>query len=199
MQNSNLVSMLSSGSFGTDTSFIKKQIAKGAQNFSDLLNAIVTQEQLSAIMKNQKGVKRFVQSLNFALSGDTNDFDAVSAYMVSCIALTKDSTITYKNAHFLCGIGSDNAQLIKGISKAKVSRFIGDAGSAGTITSKVSRTTGKNGFFTALNITSKSDSHSFTLSDSAKNNPLILAYAYQLEKMTESTFLTIKEKQNKNK
>ena len=188
------VNLLLNTGFGSDTSFIQKQVLKGGDFFAELITQICTFEQLKAITSNQKGVKRFVQSLNFALNGDINTFDAVTAYMVSCVALTKDNTIKYQDAHFLCGVGNENAKLSKGVSKAKVSRFIGNAGTAGTITSKVSRTSGKNGFFTHLNITSKSDKHSFTLSDNAKSNALILAYAYQLERMTESTFLTIKDK-----
>jgi hypothetical protein len=191
------LNILLSGSFGSDTGFIKAQIEKGGNFFAELLQQICTVEQLKGITSNQKGVKRFVQSLNFALNGDIKSFDAVTAYMVSCVALTKESTITFQNAHFLCGVHNENANLIKGVSKAKVSRFIGNAGTKGTISSKVSRTSGKNGFFTHLNITNKSDANSFTLTSDAKSNPLILAYAYQLERMTESTFLTVKDKVTK--
>ena len=195
MNNTNAhITLLNNTDFASDTSFIRKQVSKGGQFFSELITQLSTIEQLQNITKNQKGVKRYTQAINFALNGDVTSFDAVTAYTVSCIALTKSKSISFQDVHFLCGVGSDNASHIKGISRAKVSRFIGSAGTTGTVTSKVSRTVGKNGFFTALNITEKSDKHSFTLTDTAKNNALILAYAYQLERMTDSTFLTLSTK-----
>lgn len=196
MNNAHTALLLNS-TFGTDTSFIQKQVIKGAKFFADFIAQLSTIEQLKAVTENQKGVKRYTQCVNFALTGDSKAFDAVSAYMISGIVLTKDKTITYQNAHFMCGVGSDNASNIRGISRAKLARFLGDAGTAGTVSSKVSRTTGKNGFFTALGITTKSDKHSFTLTDNAKNHALVLAYAHQLERMTESTFLSLTAKKNK--
>ena len=189
-----LTANINNGLYASDNSFIAKQVKLGGAHFAELAPMLSTTEQLNAM--NQKGVKRFVQAVNFALSGDLKQFDAVTAYMVSAIILTKDNNISFQNAHFLCGLNSDNATAIRGVSRAKVSRFLQNAGTAGTITSKVSRTAGKGGFFTALGITSKSDKHSFTLSDNAKNNALLLAYASQLEKMTDGSFkLLQKEKQ----
>ena len=188
-----IVANLNKGAYSSDSSFIAKQIDKGGEYFANFINQTVQPEQINAM--NQKGAKRFAQAVNFAMSGNVKDFDPVTAFMVASIVLTKQSTITFKDAHFLCGIGSDDAQLIKGISKAKLSRFIGGAGNAGTVTSKVSRTTGKGGFFTALGITGKSDKHSFTLTETAKSNALILAYAHQLQNMTEGALALINEKQ----
>jgi hypothetical protein len=181
-----LIANLNNGLYSSDNSFIAKQVAKGGEHFAQLLPLLATSEQLQAM--NQKGVKRFVQAVNFALSGNVKDFDAVTAYMISAIVLTKDNAISFQNAHFLCGLNTDNAQNVKGISRAKFSRFLGNAGTAKTITSKVSRTTGKGGFFTALNITAKSNAHGFELTESAKNNALILSYAKQLENMTDGAF-----------
>lgn len=181
-----LNSKIASNAYASDTGFIQKQVIKGGAHFEQLAPMLSTSEQLSAM--NQKGVKRFVQSVNFSLSGNVKDFDAVTAYMVSAVILTKQETVSFQNAHFLCGLNTEHAQAIKGTSRARLNKFLGNAGTAGTITSKVSRTTGKGGFFTALGITNKSDKHSFTLSPTAKNNALILAYASQLEKMTEGAF-----------
>ena len=184
--NSVLASKIASGAYASDNSFIQKQVIKGGAHFEAFAPMLSTTEQLQAM--NQKGVKRFVQAVNFALSGNVKDFDAVTAYMVSAVILTKENTVSFQNAHFLCGLNTEHAQAIKGASRARLNKFLGNAGTAGTITSKVSRTTGKGGFFTALNITSKSDKHSFTLTDSAKNNALLLAYAKQLENMTDGAF-----------
>lgn len=183
---STLNSKIASNAFASDNSFIQKQVLKGGAHFAQLAPMLSTTEQLNAM--NQKGVKRFVQAVNFALSGNIKDFDAVTAYMVSAVILTKDNTVSFQNAHFLCGLNTEHAHAIKGTSRARLNKFLGNAGTAGTITSKVSRTTGKGGFFTALNITSKSDKHSFTLSDNAKTNALLLAYGKQLENMTEGAF-----------
>lgn len=185
---------INNGLYASDTAYINKAVLKNASHFADLLPLLVTSEQLNAC--NQKAVKRLVQSINFALNGNVSDFDAVTAYMVSAVILTKQPSITFQNAHFLCGLNTEHAQAVQGASRARLNKFIGNAGTAGTITSKVSRTTGKGGFFTALNITNKSDKHGFTLSDNAKQNALLLSYAVQLEKMTDSTFLTLT---NKNK
>lgn len=177
---------IATGAYASDTGFIAKQIIKGDKHFAEFAPLVCNDTQLKAM--NQKAVKRFVQSVNFALSGNVKDFDAVTAYMVSAIVLTKDNKVSFQNAHFLCGLNTEHAQAIKGASRAKLNKFLGNAGTAGTITSKVSRSVGKGGFMTALNITSKSDKHSFTLTDSAKHNPLLLAYAKQLENMTDGAF-----------
>lgn len=182
----NLNSKIVTGAYASDTGFISKQVLKGGAHFEAFAPMLSTTEQLNAM--NQKGVKRFVQAVNFALSGNVKDFDAVTAYMVSAVILTKENTVSFQNAHFLCGLNTEHAHAIKGASRARLNKFLGNAGTAGTITSKVSRTTGKGGFFTALNITNKSDKHSFTLTDSAKNNALLLAYAKQLENMTDGAF-----------
>lgn len=187
-----LTANINAGAYASDTSFIRKQVEKGASFFAEFAPAVCSESQLKAM--NQKGVKRFAQALNFALSGNTKDFDQVTAYMVASVMLSKEQTITFARAHFLCGLGVDGATHIKGVSRARLARFIGSAGTAGTITSKVSRTTGKGGFFTALGITTKSDKHSFTLSDNAKNHPLLTAYAHQLQNMSDSALQLIQEK-----
>ncbi|MPS48528.1 hypothetical protein [Methylobacillus sp.] len=180
------INLLASLSFGSDTSYVRKQVEKGGKFFAEFVPQICAPEQLQAM--NQKGAKRFVQAANFALTGDTKSFDAVTAYMISAIMLSKSETITFKDAHFACGLNSDDAKNIKGVSRARLGKFLGNAGTPGTITSKVSRSTGKGGFMTALGITSKGDKNSFSLTATAKNHPLIVAYALQLEKMTDGAF-----------
>lgn len=190
-----LVNNVNNNVYASDTSFIAKQIEKGGKFFAEFAPLLASVDQLKAM--NQKGVKRFVQAVNYALSGNIKDFDAVTAYMVSAVILSKENNITFQNAHFLCGLNTEHATHIKGASRARLARFIGNAGTAGTITSKVSRTTGKGGFFTALNITSKSDKHGFSLTENAKINPLLLAYAKQLETMSDSALQLINSKKDK--
>ena len=187
---------LNNGLYSTDSSFIAKQIVKNDSFFKQFVPMVATTEQLNHM--KQKGVKRFVQAVNFALNGNVSDFDVVTAYMVSAVILTKANNVSFKDAHFLCGLNKDDSQNIRGVSRSKLNKFLGNAGTAGTITSKVSRTTGKGGFFTALNITNKSDKHSFTLTDSAKTNALLLAYAKQLENMTDGQFALIQSKLDKS-
>lgn len=176
----------------TDTAFINKRLT---EHVIALIDATVAPESVAPEAMNQKGVKRLVQLASFAVSGNYRDFDEVTAYMVSAVLLTKQNTVTFKDAQFLCGLGQDDAQHIRGVSRAKLARFFKRETTAGTITSKVSRTAGKRGFFTALGITSKSDAHSFTLTDQAKQNALLIAYAYQLEKMSDQALALIQNKQ----
>lgn len=177
--------------YSSDNSFIAKQVKLNEAYFKEFAPLLCNAEQLAKM--NQKGVKRFVQAVNFAINGNVKCFDAVTAYMISAIVLTKDLNISFQNAHFLCGLNTEHAQAIKGVSRAKLHKFLSNAGTAGTITSKVSRTAGKGGFFTALNITNKADKYSFTLTENAKTNPLILAYAKQLENMSEGQFKLLTE------
>jgi hypothetical protein len=186
---------LSIGKYASDTTFVRKQIEKGGSFFSEFAPVVCDENQLDAM--NQKGVKRFTQAVNFALSGNVKDFDEVTAFMVSAVMLSKEETISFSRVHFLCGVGVDGATHIKGVSRQRLARFIGNAGTVGTITSKVSRTTGKGGFFTALGITAKADRNSFTLTANAKQNPLLLAYAVQLEKMTDGALALIREEKSK--
>lgn len=181
--------------YASDNSFIAKQLSKGGEYFASFAPIVCDENQLDAM--NQKGVKRFTQALNFAISGNVKDFDEVTAFLVSAVMLSKEETITFSRVHFLCGVGVDGAAHIKGVSRARLARFIGNAGTVGTITSKVSRTTGKGGFFTALGITAKADRNSFTLTADAKSNPLLLAYAKQLEKMTDGALALIREEKSK--
>ena len=191
--------LLLSREFNTNTSTVHNHVRKGGEFFAQFIAQLSTVDQLKTVCENQKGIMRYTQALNFALNGDPVHFNKVTAYLISTVVLTKSKSISFKDAHFLCGANSDNANLINGVSKSKLNKFIGIVGAYGTITSQVSRTIGTGGFFTALGISSPNGAHAVTFTDNAKSNALILAYAHQLERMTESTFLTIKEKQSKNK
>lgn len=150
------------------------------------LNAIATAEQVSKM--NQKGALRLVESCAFAVSGDAKSFDKGTAMLTAAIALTQQPRLVFDDLKFLMGMGVDGASHIAGVSRAKMHKFIGRVGAAGTIRSKLSRTVANRGIFGALGITSKGDAHSCELTDTAKRHPLVIAYAAQLEKMTDGTF-----------
>lgn len=148
-----------------------------------------------AAMSNQKAIMRTAQALNFIASGDSAAFDNVTAMLISTILLSTQKTITFSDVHYLIGgNGNENSSHVRGVSRAKLSRFIGLCSNMGTVTSKASRTVGKNGLFSALGISVKSDAHSFTISETAKSNPFVIAYAARLQSMTEGQFELLSSK-----
>lgn len=176
------------GMFKTDSGAVLKQINKGGEFLQLLVDQILTAEQCTSLMKNQKAVKRFLQACNFALSGDTSNFDKNYAYVFATIALTKSDSISFDSMRFIMGLKSEGAKVIAGVSRQRLDRFINLQSTAGTIKTKTTHSVGKNGFMTALGVTSKSDAHGFTLTGNAKTHPLVTGYAYQLEKMTDGAF-----------
>ena len=191
-QNANVVSFIESRDLGTDGAKVRNIFARAGEGLKLFLGMVCDTGHVSAM--KQKGVMRFVEGSSFAISGNPKDYDEGTAYSVSLVMLTTQDTVKFSDAHALMGCTIDGAQHIRGVSRAKLSRFLGHVGSAGTVTSKVSRTVGKSGFFTGLGITCKSDNHSFTLCPGARENKWLLAYAAQLEKMTDSQLAMIRDK-----
>lgn len=182
------------GQFKSDSGAVLKQINKGGEFLQTVVDQILTAQSCTALMKNQKAVKRFLQAVNFSVSGDTNNFDASYAYVFATIALTKSDTISFDSMRFIMGLNKEGAQTIAGVSRQKLDRFLALKTTAGTIKTKTTHSVGTNGFMTALGVTSKSDAHGFTLTPVAKTHPLVVAYAYQLEKMTDGAFNLVTEK-----
>ncbi len=182
--NNSVVSLFESRDLGTDRAFVNNVLKRGGDALKVFMGQVFKVEQFAGV--KQKGMKRVIQAASFALSGNVKDYDEGTAYCVALVMLTNQTTVKFSDAHALMGCTIDGAQHIKGVSRAKLSRFLGRVGTAGTVTSKTSRTVGSGGFFTGLGITLKGDAHSFTLCDGARENPLLLAYAMQLQSMTDS-------------
>lgn len=183
------------GAFKSDTGAVLKQISKGGDFLATLLEQITTKEQAQALCKNQKAVKRFLQACNFSLSGDVSNFEPYYAYVFATIALTKSDSISFDSMRFILGLNKEGAQNVSGVSRARLDKFLKLVSNPNTVKTKVTHSVGTNGFMTALGVTTKSDAHGFTLTASAKNHPLVLGYAYQLERMTDGQFALISEKQ----
>lgn len=171
-------------SLGTDHTRVVKLLSHDATR--TMFDAIIEPDAVLSL--NQKACMRLAQSSAFAVSGDMKALDKGTATLVAMIALSAQSRIVFDDARYLMGELVDGAQHVAGVSRQRLHRFIGIVGRSGTIRSKLSRTVSKRGFFSALGITTKSDAHECTLTPNAKSHPLILAYAAQLQRVTDDQF-----------
>ena len=193
MKNASFTALNSS--LGTDRPFIEKRLSN--QHVAAGFDALVSGSQV-ANMK-QKGIKRIVQCISFCVTGDMKDFDPVSGLVCAAIALTGESEkVEFSRLHALCGIhreGRESAAL-QGVSKARLNKFLSLGGSAGTVSSKVSRTVGEAGFLTALGLVLKSDKTSFVVDKNARDSSaFLIAYASALARMTDGQFKIVTDKQ----
>jgi hypothetical protein len=119
----------------------------------------------------------------------------VTAPLFALVALSKQSRVSFNDAHLIAGAHKEGEQ-VNGVSSARIGRFIKRTTNMGTIASKVSRTVGQGkegcGFFTALGITVKGDKHGFEIAN--RDHPLVLAYCAALSKMTEGQFELLSRK-----
>lgn len=147
-------------------------------------------------MTNQKGIMRLAQVVAWCASGNVDALDPVTAYVVSCVLLTKQNSVTYSDFHYVAGgKGDENTTHIRGVSRSRLNKFLPTTANMGTVTSKTSRSVGKNGFLTALGVTAKTDDkHGFALCEGAKSNPVIVAFGARLESMTDGAFALFAEK-----
>lgn len=183
-----LASLILNVDCGTDTARVRKLVTR-SQAMIDSLGLMLTPDAVKGA--NQKALMRMVQAVSFAVSGAIDDFNRSTAFLVSTIMLSSQSRVTYQDAHYLMGAHTEGANNIGGVSRARLQRFITRAGTTATITSQCSRTVGKRGFFTSLGITTKGDAHSFEMTPTARSNSLIVAYAYQLQTMTDGNLRLI--------
>lgn len=171
---------------GTDASRIIKSVQAGGQRSVDLLGAFLTVDQCKRIP--QKARLHVVRIANFVTSGSTDirGFNRAYAHACAMLALAPVGVrVSYTDAHYHLGVSSkgQDATPIPGVSRARMQRFIGRAGAAGTITTRVSSALGKNGLFGALGCSEKGDAHGFTVV--SKAHPLLIAYATALDAMTD--------------
>lgn len=138
-------------------------------------------------MHNQKALKRLAQSIAFCAGDLVAGFDRATALIVASIAQSKDKVINFQNMRFtMGGTGNEDTAQIKGVSRARLAKFLGTISNEGTRVSQCSRTVGTGGFFAALGIVRSVDKHSFEVIN--PNHPLLVAYAMRLENMGDGTF-----------
>ncbi len=191
MNAQNITAILSNAS--SDSMFIIKRLHD--ENVVNTCAALCNEAQAQAM--NQKARKRFVQAVSFAVKGNNADFDAVTALVISALILAKGETVHFSQLHALAGLHREGVEndSIKGVSKSRLNRFLGLGGTAGTITSKVSRSVGKGGLLTALGLVTKSDKHTVTIDRKAVDaSPFVLAYAVRLSGMTDGQLALINSK-----
>lgn len=175
---------------GSDCARVARTIANGGQILVDTIGALLSVESLSGM--NQKAIMRAVQAVSFAVSGAVEDLNKTTAHIVAMLMMTADERIAFESARFLCGqTGMIAPTSVNGVSRAKLQRFIGRAGTAKTIESQVSRSVGKRGFLTGLGVTAKSDAHGFTLSPNARQSAFVLGYAHQLQALTDGALALV--------
>lgn len=183
-----------------ETARVRTMFETHGGRLADLVNSLITTEQANHIVTNVKGAMRVIQSLCFTLGGDVRYYDASTAFIVSAVALSTQSKINYASLHLLQGYrkeGTEGAN-VKGVQRPRLVKFLGTVGTNGTISSKTTRTVGKNGFLTAMGITTKSDNSTVELAEGAKSNAYIVLYSHALERMTDGAFALIQEKQEKS-
>lgn len=113
--------------------------------------------------------------------------------MLSCIVgLTSQPRIGFHDAHAVMGGSQEGAAPIGGVSRAKLHRVLPNIirRASGTLSAQASRTVGagkKEGIFSALGITGKTDGHGFTVLN--RNHFLIVATCDVLNRLSETTIV----------
>lgn len=171
---------------GTDIARVEKLIGRYGQTLVDTLGALVTPDQARAM--NQKGRLHTVHIGGLIVSQgmETQGYSRAHAIIASIIALAPEGArVSFRDAHVTMGAQGDQfTQPIPGVSRARMMRYFQSAGAMGTISTRTSSTVGKSGLFAALGCVTKSDAHGFTIVSKAA--PLLVAYALELERMTDS-------------
>jgi hypothetical protein len=148
--------------------------------------APVLSAEIFASVKPQKAVKRFAQAIAFVAGDFDKGFEKSTALIVAALCLSSQKVINFGDMRFtMGGRGDDNTNLINGVSKSRLQRYIGAVGN-GTNPTRVSSACGKNGFFDALGVTKKIGEHEFEIV--SKESQFLLVYAAQLEKIGDQTF-----------
>jgi hypothetical protein len=171
---------------GSDIARVEKLISRYGQPLVDTLGALVSPDQARAM--NQKGRLHTVHIGGLIVSQGMEDqgYSRAHAILASIIALAPvGARISFKDAHVTMGAQGDQfTQPIPGVSRARMMRYFQSAGALGTISTRTSSTVGKSGLFTVLGCVEKSDAHGFTIV--SKASPLLIAYAMELERLTDS-------------
>lgn len=169
---------------GMGNADVKRVLTWAHEGACEFVGAGLDAQQVASITPI-KGVMRLAQAVGF-VAGNMQRFEPSTAFVVACIALAKQKTVNYQDVRFLMGgTGSDDTAAIKGVSRARLQRFIGSV-SEGTRATRVSSALGANGFLSALGVAAKSGKHSFDIINAS--HPFIVAYAMRLENMGDQTF-----------
>lgn len=171
------------GMLNSDVKFILKHAHEGACEFvKGAIDPAIVQK-----MTNIKAVKRLAQAVAFCAGDSVGGYDKATALIIASIALSKQKTIDFKTMRFtMGGIGDENTAHIKGVSRARLSRFLGTISNEGTRVSQCSRTVGTGGFLSALGAVITAGKTAFSIEN--PEIPLLTCYAMRLESMGDATF-----------
>jgi len=171
---------------GTDIARVVKLVDRYGQALVDTLGALVTPDQARAMSQKARLHTVHMGGMIVSQGLETQGYSRAHAIIASIIALAPEGVrVAFRDAHVTMGAQGDQfTQPIPGVSRARMMRFFQSAGAMGTISTRTSSTVGKSGLFTALGCVTKSDAHGFTIV--SKASPLLIAYALELERMTDS-------------
>lgn len=184
--NATVSALVNPEALGTDAARVSKTVARMGQSGVDFLGAFIKPEQVARMGQKARMHACFLASFITSGATDTTGFSKAHAFIGAALALAPEgSRVAFCDAHYLCGASSKGyaAAPIPGVSRARLQRFIGHAGAAGTITTRVSSTVGVNGLWGCLGATEKGDKHGFNVV--TRNIPFLIAYAQALEQMTD--------------
>lgn len=176
---------------GATASDVKRILRFASEGNCEFVTGAIEGETIAA-MTNQKAIMRLAQAVAFVAGDLVAGFDRATALITASIMLSKQSIINFQTMRFaMGGTGDENTTHIKGVSRARLAKFLQTISNEGTRVSQCSRTVGTGGFFSALGIVKSVDKHSFEIIN--KNHPLLVAYAMRLENMGDGTFALLTE------
>lgn len=168
-------------------------LARRAEVFNTLIPAEVAQKMTD--QKVTKRVLRMVAMIDEALNSKgeiTDTYLEKNAAIASAIMLTATtSSIEQTQARFVAGISKecDSDRTIKGVSKAKINRFVGLGGRAGTVSAQISTMFKDKGIFSLLGVLQVVGKGKVEI-DLAKRDAcaFLQAYGVALDKVRDSDF-----------
>lgn len=176
---------------GATASDIKRILRFASEGNCEFVTGALTGETVAG-MTNQKAIMRLAQAVAFVAGDLVAGFDRATALITASIMLSKQSIINFQTMRFaMGGTGDENTTHIKGVSRARLAKFLKTIPNDGTRMTQCSRTVGTGGFLSALGIVKSVDKHSFEIIN--KNHPLLVAYAMRLENMGDGTFALLTE------
>lgn len=176
---------------GATASDVKRILRFASEGNCEFVTGALTGETVAG-MTNQKAIMRLAQAVAFVAGDLVAGFDRATALITASIMLSKQSIINFQTMRFaMGGTGDENTTHIKGVSRARLAKFLKTISNDGTRMTQCSRTVGTGGFLSALGIVKSVDKHSFEIIN--KNHPLLVAYAMRLENMGDGTFALLTE------
>lgn len=164
----------------------------GGQALIDTFGILVSPEQIKKC--NQKAAMRLIEAVHFAIDPSAQYADKVTVTCFLSVIQSAVSRASFETLRFSAGEKVENPIALQGLDQNKLRRFAFLESCKGTVQSKISRTFGDRGFFSAIGVSAKIDGHNIEFNSQARENPIVVAFAMGLEKMTQGQIDLMKEK-----